>query len=115
MAQTTVTRREVVETEPPRVNRAAQLIYLVAGILVSLLAFRFVLRLLGASTASPFVNFVYDVTYPLVAPFIGIFGREQLETGVFEFETLIAMAVYGLVAYALVALVRVVTGRAEAA
>jgi hypothetical protein len=64
---------------------------------MALLGLRFVLRLLGASSASGFVSFIYTVTYPFVAPFFGMF-RTQFGYGVarLEFETLVAMAAYAI-------------------
>ena len=64
-----------------------------------LLALRFVLLLLGASTASPFVNFIYNISYPFAWPFFGMFGY-KVEYGVskVEISTLVAMAVYALIA-----------------
>lgn len=89
-------------------NKIIQIIYYIEGVIIALLALRFVLRLIGASAASSFVNFIYAITYPFAAPFFGMFqtqwgyGRARL-----EFETLIAMAAYAVLAYILVGLVRV--------
>lgn len=79
---------------------ASRIIWLLAGILLILLAFRFVLALLGADPANPFANFIYSVSYPFVAPFFGLFGY-HLTYGVSQVEvfTLVAMAVYAVVAW----------------
>jgi hypothetical protein len=60
------------------------------------------LSLLGANPANAFASFIYGITYPFVAPFYGLFGY-QLQLGVarFEFETIIAMIVWGIVGYGL--------------
>lgn len=79
---------------------AARTVWFVAGAILVLLAFRFVLILAGANQGSGFVNFVYDVSYPFAAPFFGIFGY-HLNYGIsrVELSTLVAMAVYAVVAY----------------
>lgn len=79
---------------------ASRIVWYVAGILLSLLAIRFVLALLGANPENGFASFVYAVTYPFVAPFFGLFGYD-FTAGASRFEafTLVAMAVYALLAY----------------
>lgn len=78
---------------------ASRVVWFIAAIILTLLAFRFVLSLLGANRDNAFASFVYGVSYPFVAPFFGLFNY-QARYGVsrFEFETLIAMAVYAVVA-----------------
>ena len=56
--------------------RLIQVIWWVVGFIDTLIAIRFVLKLFGANPA-PFVRFIYDVTWPLVAPFHGIFNTSQ--------------------------------------
>ncbi|MFA6754535.1 MAG: hypothetical protein WCR68_01685, partial [Candidatus Dojkabacteria bacterium] len=51
------------------------IIYFIFGLLNILLAFRFILKLTGASTSSIFVNFIYDLSRVLILPFEGIFNR----------------------------------------
>jgi len=52
-------------------------IYLVFGILEGLLGIRFVLGLLGANPAAGFAQFIYGITDPLIAPFVGLFGQPR--------------------------------------
>lgn len=89
-------------------NVAERLVWYIAGVLITLLAFRFVLSLLGANRGNAFADFIYGVTYPFVAPFFGLFGY-QVQYGVsrFEIETLVAIAVYAIVAYGISALVNI--------
>lgn len=88
-------------------NVADRLIWFVAGIILLLLGFRFVLSLLGASTASGFARFIYDTSHPFVAPFFGLFRYNNINYGVSRFEiyTLFAMLVYAAVAWLLTKLV----------
>lgn len=84
--------------------RGTQVVWYVLGILEVLLAFRFALRLFGANPAAGFTDFVYTLSYPFAAPFLNVFGITQVEGAVFEWTTLLAMAVYYLVALGIVKL-----------
>ena len=83
-------------------------VWYITGILMALLAFRFVLALLGANPSNSFANFIYSASHPFVAPFFGLFSYD-LRYGVSRFEafTLVAMAVYALVALAIVRLINI--------
>jgi uncharacterized protein YggT (Ycf19 family) len=85
---------------------AARVIWFIAGVILVLLAFRFVFVLLGANPANGFANFIYTVSHPFAAPFFGLFGY-SLHYGIsrLEVSTLVAMAVYALIAYGLARLV----------
>ncbi len=86
-----------------------RVIYYITGVLLTLLAFRFVLSLLGANRENPFADFIFGVSYPFVAPFFGLFGYDvQYGVSRFEIETLVAIAVYALLAYGIVKLIRIV-------
>jgi hypothetical protein len=87
---------------------AERVVYYILGILMAILAFRFVLSLLGANRDNAFAGLIYGISYPFVAPFFGLFGY-QVKYGVsrFEIETLVAMAVYALLAYGIVKLIRI--------
>ncbi len=91
-----------------RMSVAERVIYLLGGILLGLLAIRFLLSLLGANRNNGFADFIYGVTHPFVSPFFGLFNyREQFGVSRFEFETLIAMVVYALVIWAIARLATV--------
>lgn len=100
------------DTNLGRANRhswATNVISFLLGMLEVLLALRFVFRLLGASQDKSFTLFLYHLSQVFAAPFDGIFHDQALGTrSVFELSTLIAMLVYGLLAWGLVALSRVV-------
>ena len=59
-------------------SKVSQAIYLIFGIVEALLAIRFVLKLLGANAEAGFASFIYRISDPLVAPFVGLFGTPQL-------------------------------------
>jgi len=109
-ADRTVADREVVRDvvdDSPGVL-AARVVWFVAGVLLTLLAFRFVFIMLGANPNNGFVNFIYTVSHPFAAPFFGIFGYTQtLGNARVEWTTLIAMAVYALVAWGIARLLTI--------
>ncbi|QQS22714.1 YggT family protein [bacterium] len=84
--------------------RGTQIVWYILGIIEALLAFRFVLKLLGANPNAGFTDFIYSVTYPFAAPFLAVFNITQVEGSVFEWTTLLAMLVYYLIALALIQL-----------
>jgi len=80
------------------------IIYLIGGIIESLVGLRFLFEILGANPNSPFVMWIYDWSTPLVAPFAGIFGQDPVITGagvvaasVFDWTALVAFIVYGII------------------
>jgi YGGT family len=89
--------------------RAAAVVGLIVGVVDVLIAGRFVLKLLGASTQSSFVSFIYGVTAPLVGPFHGIFANSGAANNVFEPAALVAIAVYALIGWGAVVLIRIAT------
>jgi uncharacterized protein YggT (Ycf19 family) len=98
--------RPVSARDDHRMNVAARAIWFVGGVIMALLALRFLLRLLGANPANGFADFIYTVSHPFAAPFFGLFSyTADLARGRFEFETLIAIVVYGLIAWGLARLV----------
>ncbi len=91
-----------------KTNTAARIVWFIAGVLLTLLAFRFVLVLLGANASNGFANFIYSASHPFVAPFFGLFSY-HLSYGVsrFELSTLVAMAVYSIVAFGIARLLTI--------
>jgi hypothetical protein len=98
--------KAVVATPP---SRAPQVVYLIFSILEILLAFRLVLRLLVANSANAFVDLIYTISYPFITPFIGIFTLPSKSITSFEVATLVAMVVYAVVGYVIIAIIRLST------
>lgn len=85
--------------------RGTQIVWYILGIVEILLAFRFVLKLLGANPAASFTSFIYGVTYIFATPFIAVFRSAQpVEGSVFEWSTLLAMLVYWIIGVGIVKL-----------
>ena len=93
------------------------LIYYIFGALEVLLAFRLVLKFTGASTGSTFVDFIYGITGIFLLPFDGIFrtifsqGAET--TSALEPSTLVGIIVYAILAWGIVKLLRVLSGKQQ--
>lgn len=84
--------------------RGTQIVWYLLGIVEILLAFRFVLKLLGANAAAGFTSFIYSATYIFAAPFLSVFKKTQVMGSVFEWTTLLAMFVYWVIAYGIIKL-----------
>jgi uncharacterized membrane protein len=100
-----VQRSVTTETVSPSA-RAAQVIYVVFGVLEALIAFRVVLKLLAANPDAGFSSLVYTITQPFVLPFQDVFPTPVSHNSVFEFSSVLAMLVYALVGWAIVLLIQ---------
>ncbi|MDL2363528.1 MAG: YggT family protein [Patescibacteria group bacterium] len=81
---------------------AARVIWYIAGLILGLLALRFILALLGANKDNGFANFIFSVSHPFVAPFFTLFNSDySYGSSHVETYTLVAIAVYAVVAYAI--------------
>lgn len=87
-------------------SRAVAAVWWIVGLIDALIAIRFLLKLLGANPA-PFVRFIYDITWPLVSWFHGIFNTDQVGRAVLEPESLVALAVYTLIGWGIVSFIRI--------
>ena len=95
--------------------RTTQLIYWVFGLIEALIAIRFVLKALGANPAAGFAEFIYGVTYPLVLPFVGLFGSPTAQGSVLELHSIVALVVYALLAWLLTKLAWIILGDTRSA
>jgi uncharacterized protein YggT (Ycf19 family) len=103
----------VVYEERPRNNiyyattsPVARLIWTVLGIVNLLLGLRFLLRLFSANTAAAFTDIIYNLSAPFLTPFTGVIRSTTIAgAGIWEWSTLLAMAVYWFMAYLLVKIV----------
>ena len=84
--------------------RGTQIVWYILGLIEILLAFRFVLKFLGANPEAGFTNLLYGVTYIFAAPFISVFRVTYIEGSIFEWTTLLAMFVYLIVAMGIIKL-----------
>lgn len=103
--------------QPSTAQLIEQMLFFALGALEVLLAFRFILRMMGANQSSGFVSFIYMVSRVFIMPFEGIFGRAVTQgietTAVLEPSTLIAGIVYAIVVWGIVSLIRMLSGEAQ--
>lgn len=88
--------------------RGYQIIWYILGVIEILLAFRVVLKLLGANPFSGFSSFIYAISGPFALPFAGILETSESSDLILEWSTLIGMVVYTIVAYGIVAIFQLV-------
>jgi len=91
-----------------------RIVWFVFGAIEVLIAVRFVLELLGANAEAGFVKFIYGFSGVFMAPFNAILGTAKVAGATFEWSALLAIAVYALVAWGIVALIRAVNPREHA-
>lgn len=84
--------------------RGTQIVWYILGIIEVLLAFRFVLKLIGANSDAGFTSFIYGATYIFAAPFLNVLGITQAAGSIFEWTTLLAMLVYWVLAVGIIKL-----------
>jgi YGGT family len=111
--------RPTTEVKATNSQTVEYLVYFFFGLLEILLAFRLVLKLTGASLASAFVGLIYGLTGLFILPFEGIFHRGFTQgvetTAVLEPSTLVAIIVYAVLAWGIVMLLRILSGKKQAA
>lgn len=80
---------------------------IIIGIIEFLLSLRILLKLLSASPNASFVQWVYETTKPLLAPFEGMFPTSTLPVGfVLEVSTLFAVITYAFLGVLLESILR---------
>jgi uncharacterized protein YggT (Ycf19 family) len=95
--------------QPAYKYRAVQIAWFVTAVVCVLVAIRFILKLTGASPQAEFVAFIYGISAPLAAPFRGIFPDSGQGFFVFEPSSLVAVAVYLLLGWGIVTLIKIMT------
>jgi len=106
MTETRVSEVRTTQREPERERRilsfkATQLVWLLFGALVALIALRIGLKLIDANPESPIAVLLYAVTDLFLFPFAGLVGSPAAGGMVLELSSFIAMVVYALIAWAL--------------
>ena len=101
------TVRTTTEPKPSGGVLAGRIIYWILGAVEVLLAFRFILALLGANRGNGFAQFIFNVSAPFAQPFFTLFGYEPTYgASHVELGTIVAMIFYAVVAVGIVAALR---------
>ena len=99
------------ETRTPREVIWARVVYYVFGVIEAIIGMRFVLLLLGANKEAGFVSFIHNLSTPFMVPFDAVFKTQSAAGSSFELSSLLALAVYALVGWGIVALIQAVSPR----
>jgi len=97
------------------VSRMIQVVWLLFGIIETVLVFRFVLRLLGANEDAPFAAFIYQVSGAFLLPFIGLFGTPRAGGSALDLNAIFGVIVYMLIGWLLVKIVWLLAGESRSA
>jgi YggT family protein len=86
------------------IYRGTQIVWYIFTIIQIILLFRLLVRLISASTSAPFTQFIYTVSAPFMRPFQNLVLPWRFNSGVLDWNILIAMLVYWVVAWIIVEL-----------
>ncbi len=100
---------QVVYEKKKTILRAYQFICFLLGIIEILLAFRFVLKMIGANPLSGFASFIYAASAPFAYPFLGIVGTTMSGSSIIEWSTIIAAFVFLVLAWGIEQLLKMLT------
>lgn len=104
------TRQEEARTVRYAIGKLNDFLQWFAVVLEVTLAIRFFFMLIAASRSNMFAGFLYSLTDIVLFPFLGIVGNYKT----FEWQTLIAMAIYWLMFWAIRRFLRIlITGPEE--
>lgn len=109
-------QRQVVreETAAPGSVVAKRVVWYIIGFIITLLALRVLLLLLGANQGSGFVDFIYGFAGIFALPFDGIFGTPVYGRSVLDTAGLVAIVVYTLIGWGLAKLFTINSNHPEA-
>lgn len=99
------------EVRAPVESIIARLVTYAFAVVEVLIGIRFVLRLIGANGDAGFVRLIYSLTKAPMAPFNAILGTDYVSGATIEWSALVAIAIYALLAWGIVELIRTVTPR----
>ena len=85
--------------------RSTRIVWYIFYFIQIILLFRLFLKLIGASTAAPFTQFMYNLSLPFARPFLNIVSSWSFPPGILDWNILIAMLVYWIVAKIIIELI----------
>jgi hypothetical protein len=89
-------------------TKASQVVQLVIGVIEGVIALRVVLKLIAANPQNAFAQLVYGVSGIFVDPFFTLTASPSVGGTVLEIPSLIAMAVYALIGWAIVKMIYII-------
>lgn len=85
--------------------RGTQIVWYFFYAIETFLAFRFLLKLIGANQGAGFTQFINNVSGIFMAPFRFVLPAPSVAGSVFEWSTLLAMLVYWVLAWGIIRLI----------
>lgn len=113
--EVTTTQHEQGREQRVATFKATQIVWLVVALLEAAIGLRFVFKLIGVNAGNAFASLLYNVTDLFVAPFASLTGAPAAGGMVLEISSLLAMAVYLLIAWGLERIIYVVFYRPRGA
>ena len=98
---------EMVHVNQEILHRVTGLIQWGIGVLNSLICLRYLLKLMGANLSNPIAGLVYSSTQPFLSAFENLIDTLQVGGTILEFHDLIAIAVYGMLGWMTVQVLRI--------
>lgn len=96
---------EVARQQP--IRRVSRIVWGVFYVILAFLLLRFGLKLIGANSATPFVDLIYTVSGLFILPFQYILPAARSGRSILEWTTLVAMFGYWFIAWILMRLVNI--------
>jgi hypothetical protein len=81
-----------------------QIVWYIFSTIEAILLFRFLLKIIGANASATFTEFIYNISAPLVAPFLYVVQSSSVGEGIVEWSTLLALLAYWVITWAIVRL-----------
>jgi uncharacterized protein YggT (Ycf19 family) len=109
MSQVNVNEGGTASSSPGPLATVRRVVALLFGILIVVIALRFLLLALGANAGNPLVDFIYSVSEPFVDVFRGVFSFEHMSPvgrSVIDVAALVAIVGYALLAALIMAVLR---------
>ncbi len=94
-----------------RILQINRILWGIFALLEILLAFRFLLKLIGANPESGFAVLIYGLTGLFIGPFVGLILTPTYGGAALELTTLIAMLVYTLIFWGIAYVIKIVIDR----
>ncbi len=91
--------------ETKTIFNATRIVWYIFYVLEVLLAFRFILKLLGANASASFTELIYTLSSVPLTPFRFVFQNDAVGSSIFEWSTLLAMVVYWVLVWGIIKLV----------
>lgn len=115
ITEASVNRSQVhTQVRSPIESVMARIVWFIFGAIEILIAIRFALMLFSANAEAGFVRFVYGFSEIFMAPFVAVFGTSRVSGATIEWSALVAIAVYALIAWGIIVLIRAVSPRTQA-